>query len=143
MDVLRLLATEDRDAIERWCQSRTQSVYLGNNIAVCRVLGKYRMFVDTNDRATVPHFLLDGCYETWVTLAIARCVRPGMRCVDVGAHLGYHTLLLADLVGPQGHVQAWEPQRHHAALLFDSVRLNGLGSGRTSVLLGAAGREQG
>lgn len=36
-------------------------------------------------------------------------VQPGMVVFDVGANLGFYTLLLADRVGPQGRVHAFEP----------------------------------
>jgi FkbM family methyltransferase len=36
-------------------------------------------------------------------------VEPGMVVFDVGANLGFYTLLLADRVGPQGRVHAFEP----------------------------------
>ncbi|PYQ64426.1 MAG: hypothetical protein DMF53_07415 [Acidobacteria bacterium] len=36
-------------------------------------------------------------------------VEPGMVIFDVGANLGFYTLLLADRVGPTGHVHAFEP----------------------------------
>ena len=36
-------------------------------------------------------------------------IRPGDYCVDIGAHLGYYTLELSSLVGPEGKVFAIEP----------------------------------
>jgi FkbM family methyltransferase len=38
-----------------------------------------------------------------------RFVRPGTVVFDIGANFGLHTLLLAELVGPEGHVVAFEP----------------------------------
>jgi hypothetical protein len=43
-----------------------------------------------------------GTYEREVTRAIQRSVQPGWTVVDIGAHIGYHTLLLVKLVGPAG-----------------------------------------
>ena len=42
-------------------------------------------------------------------LLMRRVVRPGDVALDVGANLGLHTVLLAQLVGPAGHVVAFEP----------------------------------
>ncbi len=36
-------------------------------------------------------------------------LRPGMRVVDIGAHVGYHTKRFARLVGERGIVLAFEP----------------------------------
>lgn len=58
-------------------------------------------------------------------------VRPGMRVVDVGAHIGYYTRLLSELVGPEGLVLAFEPHPENFAVLqhnlsqrkYENVRL--------------------
>lgn len=38
-----------------------------------------------------------------------RHVKAGDSCIDVGANAGFFTLVLADIVGPEGHVTAFEP----------------------------------
>ncbi len=68
-----------------------ESAYLGDETALCRVLGRYKMFVDTSDNSLSPHLMLDGYWEMWLTEALARAIRPGMTVVDVGANLGYFT----------------------------------------------------
>lgn len=50
-----------------------------------------------------------GLYERAETAIVQRLVRPGGFVIDVGANLGYYTALLAHLVGPTGHVVAFEP----------------------------------
>ena len=42
-------------------------------------------------------------------------VRPGMRVADIGCGMGYFTLTLAALVGPNGHVQAVDLQTQQLA----------------------------
>jgi FkbM family methyltransferase len=76
---------------------------------LCRLLGEYLAFVDTRDLMLGPRLVLDGFWEAWVTLAIARYLQPGMWCVDVGANYGYYTLLMAAACGPEGRVVACEP----------------------------------
>ena len=49
-----------------------------------------------------------GTYEPELQEAIRREVRPGMVVYDVGANIGYVSLLLARAVGPQGRVFAFE-----------------------------------
>lgn len=67
-------------------------------------------------------------YEPEVAAALVRLVRPGWICVDVGAHVGYFTLLLARLVGEEGTVLAFEAAPDNARLLAQNVRLNKLQS---------------
>ena len=63
-------------------------------------------------------------YEPDVSGALANRIRSGWTCVDVGAHLGYFTLLLAHLVGEKGHVFAFEALPENARWLRENVALN-------------------
>jgi FkbM family methyltransferase len=50
-----------------------------------------------------------GLFDETVTWMVLQSVREGSVALDVGAHFGYFTLLLSQLVGPAGHVYAFEP----------------------------------
>jgi len=63
-------------------------------------------------------------YEAKVTGALTRLVRPGYVCADVGAHIGYFTMLMARLAGPEGRVIAFEAREEIAAYLERNVTLN-------------------
>jgi FkbM family methyltransferase len=119
------LRTRPRAANEVAIRNMCTSAYLGDGRALVRVLGRYKMFVDTRDIDVCAHLLLDGFWEMWVTELLARLVRPGMVCVDVGAHVGYFTMLMADLAGPTGVVHAFEPNPRLRRMLDDSARVNG------------------
>jgi FkbM family methyltransferase len=139
-DVISLeeLATKDRFALERECRAQTQSIYLGDHTALCRILGRYKFYVDTRDRGFGSNILLDGFWEMWLTIAICRNLKRGMVAIDIGANFGYYSLLMADLVGPEGRVVAVEPNPHVTPKLRASIDLNGF-SGRTQVVEAAAG----
>ncbi len=49
---------------------------------------------------------------------------PGQRVVDVGANVGYFTVLMSRLVGPRGSVVAVEPDRDNLRLLRLNLWLN-------------------
>lgn len=66
-----------------------------------------------------------GSYEAGTTHVFRRLLRPGMVVVDVGAHVGYYTLLSAGLVGERGKVYAFEPCPSTYSLLLKNIRLNG------------------
>jgi FkbM family methyltransferase len=102
-----------------------QTSYLGEGSALCRILGRYKIFADTRDLGLSPHLMLDGYWEMWLTEALVEVIKPGMTVVDVGANLGYFTLLMADLVGPGGFVHAFEPNPPIAHRLAKSIELNG------------------
>lgn len=123
--VVRLRHTE-RVLNEAAIRALCLGVYLGEHTALCRVLGRYKMYVDCRDIGIAPHLMLDGYWELWVTEALVSLVEEGMVVADIGANLGYFSLLLADLVGPAGQVHAFEPNPHMAALLHRSLAVNGM-----------------
>lgn len=137
IDVLEAIRNENRSQVEAYCEGRAKSVYLGRNHVLCRVLGDWFMVVDGRDTSVAPHLALSGYWEYPITKAIARYVKPGMRCIDVGANFGYFTVLLGHLVGEDGAVQAWEPLSSPCAALERSLSLNAL-TGRVDLLQRAA-----
>lgn len=66
-----------------------------------------------------------GTHEPLVMQTIKDVVHPGWTAVDVGAHIGYSTLLLAQCVGPAGKVIAFEPLAENFKMLQENVQLNG------------------
>ena len=51
-------------------------------------------------------------------------LRPGDRFIDVGANAGIYTLLACSIIGPEGSVEAIEPNPDAAALLVENLYLN-------------------
>jgi len=52
---------------------------------------------------------LGGMFERSTAVALARLTEPSSLVLDIGANIGAHTLHLANLVGPEGRVMAFEP----------------------------------
>lgn len=63
-------------------------------------------------------------YERDESKLIASVTREDAICIDVGANVGYYSLLLASLA-PRGQVHAFEPVPRNFHLLSTSVLLNG------------------
>ncbi|MCX7702061.1 MAG: FkbM family methyltransferase [Gemmataceae bacterium] len=120
----------NRAELEEVSRRRATGAYYGDHQMLCRLLGEYPAFVDTRDLMLGPRLVLDGFWEAWVTLAIARYLRPGMWCVDVGANYGYYTVLMAAGCGPEGRVVACEPNPLLAGTyLPQNLALNGFHHG--------------
>ncbi|PTL58978.1 methyltransferase [Paraconexibacter algicola] len=72
------------------------------------------------------HGAVRGTLEPEVQEALRRTVAPGDVVYDIGANVGFFTLLAARLTGPGGHVVAFEPSPPAVAGLRANVALNGL-----------------
>jgi FkbM family methyltransferase len=76
------------------------------------------------------HMWVYGSFEDYIARLFSYLVRPGDRCVDVGANIGLHTVRLAKLAGPQGEVIAVEPDPEIARRAAENLALNGLANAR-------------
>lgn len=101
------------------------SIYLGDHVAMTFLTNGHRAFVDTRSLDVGVHLLHGGSWETNYTEAFKRSLRPGATVVDVGANLGWYTLVAAPIVGPGGRVFAVEPNPGLARLVQESVHSNG------------------
>jgi FkbM family methyltransferase len=117
--------TGERVALEMISRQHYQTARLSDHVVLCRVLGKYIVYADPGDIGITPHLCLDGFWESWITIAMARVLKPGWCCVDIGANYGYYTLIMADAVGSAGRVLAVEPQPQLAELLRSTLEVNG------------------
>jgi FkbM family methyltransferase len=120
--------SKDRSIVETTARQLCQAVSLNSRFVLCRVLGKYMMYADAEDIGLMPRLCLDGFWESWVTIAMARHLRSGWHCVDVGANHGYFTLLMADAVEGSGRVLAIEPNPHLAEIVSLNIEVNGFQS---------------
>src|SRR5262249_39832573 len=63
-------------------------------------------------------------YEQTLAALLIHHLKPGVTVIDIGAHVGLHTLMSSRRVGPPGRVLAIEPSPANARLLRSHVRWN-------------------
>ena len=86
----------------------------------------HKIFLDHRDMGMARALLLSGGrWEETETRLFSCSVQRGMTVVDVGANVGYYTLLAARLVGDAGKVFAFEPSPENFVLLERNVKANG------------------
>lgn len=87
--------------------------------------GEHRFYLDPADRDAVKMALRAG--EPWkphLAELLRRLLKPGDLAIEVGAHLGEHTVLISERVGRTGRVYAFEPHRKLYRELVQNLRLN-------------------
>ncbi len=67
-----------------------------------------------------------GVYEFAVSKLVREYLKPGDVFIDVGANIGYYTVIAAGIVGPSGLVYAFEPSARIRTRLGRNVVLNGM-----------------
>ena len=97
----------------------------------------YRLYASRTDLQIGQH-VLAGEYEPEVTAIFHQVLQPGMAVIDIGANIGFFSMLAAALVGRTGAVLAVEPNPDNAKLIEASRRLNGFDHVTTAAV--AAGR---
>ncbi|WP_299174825.1 FkbM family methyltransferase [uncultured Brevundimonas sp.] len=83
----------------------------------------FKIYTSSSD-LSVGKAVAAGHYETHVQSVFRNYVKPGATVLDVGANIGFFTMLAASLVGPQGQVIAIEPNSRNVRLLEASRRAN-------------------
>jgi FkbM family methyltransferase len=95
------------------------------NLKKAKIFGKYKFFYLENDKYIGQRIALEK-YEPYETELILRQARVGDVVVDVGANIGYYTVLLADKVGKNGKVYAFEPDITNFEILVKNIKENKL-----------------
>jgi FkbM family methyltransferase len=99
--------------------------------------GRVEIWIDLADKYVSFGCLIDN-YEPLETNAFRQLLRPGFHVADVGANVGWFSLLAALCIGQEGRVSAFEPRIPTVDYLRRSVHLNGF-EDRIVVFQNAAG----
>lgn len=120
-DVLAPDLIDDAEEIKTYIEAFPLNDYL-----ITRVPGVGLFFLDDNP-ALVKEALRSGQpWEPGLQEVMDSHIRPNSVVLDVGAHIGSHTLPLAKAVGADGIVYAFEPQRKIYRELVKNIELNNL-----------------
>ncbi len=88
--------------------------------------GEIKMFLNPDDPMVTKRLVEERTWEPNETHWFLKTVKQGDVVVDVGANVGYYTLIAGKLVGDSGKVYAFEPDPVAFGLLQRNVALNGL-----------------
>jgi FkbM family methyltransferase len=104
-----------------------------------RLFTQQTLFVDDSDSLGL---IANGIFEPEETKSIMGLVKPGDRFLDIGANVGYYTVLVAELVEPAGRVFAVEPNEKNFEILVANT-LSWQEEGRVEVFQTALSDETG
>jgi FkbM family methyltransferase len=88
-------------------------------------LDDFKIYIRRNDFFIGNVIATTKNYEPYVTTEIRRLLKPDMVFIDIGANIGFFSLLAAALVGPGGSVFAFEPNPDNCDMFEKSIEANG------------------
>ena len=96
--------------------------------AVLDLFGGYRFLLNLGNRdlESTFYYFMPEHYEPGTQKYMRQRVKAGMLTLDVGAHIGFFTVLLADCVGSSGKVYSFEPESKNFTRLQKNIDLNQL-----------------
>jgi FkbM family methyltransferase len=95
------------------------------DIVVMAEVGPYRIHFKMRD-VMIGHQVARGKYEPSMQALIRSNVELGMNCIDLGANIGFLSLLMASSVGETGTVHSFEPFPEAFAILAKNLDANSM-----------------
>lgn len=87
----------------------------------CVIVQGNTMYLDKNDSLSLA---VNNVYSEFEMDVIRNRIKKGDSVLDIGAHIGYFTLIFAESVGNDGKVFAFEPEPTNFELLKKNVKIN-------------------
>lgn len=118
----------------RKLSSMSQSVLKSMQIHKAKLLSKScyivkeiqgsKMLLDLNDHGISRELFFTGVHEPESTRQLKEELRPGMNILEIGANIGYYSLIEVKIIGETGHIIAFEPSEENIKTLRLNVALN-------------------
>lgn len=99
-------------------------LYIGNNRMLISTIWNGLLLVPASDLSLMPQLVLSGAVELPLTRYFINHLKQGQTVVDIGANIGYFTVLLGMLVGTNGKVIAYEANPEIVQYLNDTLSIN-------------------
>ncbi len=92
------------------------------NLILLNVHG-HKFYINSKDHGVAPSLFKKGVYAKCETELLKNSIKPGTVFVDVGANVGYFTILASDLIN-SGHIYSFEPDIENYKVLIKNIKTN-------------------
>jgi len=93
---------------------------------ICIHVGGFRIYSNTIDRLLASLMWKFESLEGYESQVLKDHLKKGMTIIDIGANIGYYTLLMGQITGPDGIVYAFEPEPNNFRLLSKNILKNNI-----------------
>ena len=104
---------------------RVKGIIMSDDTVCYKKIDDQIIHFNLEDRNYLEPFSNDQLYEPGTTNFLKKILKKGMNVINIGANIGYFTLLAAREVGPDGKVFAFEPFPQTVELLKKNIDSNG------------------
>jgi FkbM family methyltransferase len=87
---------------------------------------KFKIIIDPKNGYLDAQVYAKKLYEPHIVKEFVDNIKEGDVCIDVGANIGHHTIIMAQSCGPTGKVYAFEPIPLMQQQMRESIDLNGI-----------------
>jgi len=116
-----------RNRFITWCRYnfiKIQGIINSDEIYVIKTIQGSKMFINIKDPGISQELLMTGVHEPRTTDLIKSVLKPGMKIIELGANVGYYTLIEAGIIGNEGLIYAFEPVIENYFNLQKNVTIN-------------------
>jgi len=111
---------DDPQDLEQYVDAFPKDEYI-----VCETPNQGKFYVEPHKNDVIKNFLRSGrVWDPHILDKIYQYVKPGTVVLDIGAHIGTFTIAMAKIVGKNGTVYAFEPQKKIFRELNQNCALN-------------------
>ena len=89
-----------------------------------KILEEHKIYFDINDEILLDSYSQPNFHETGTVSLVKKILHPKMIVINIGANVGFYSLLSAKLVGSMGKIFAFEPGVNALEFLELNVQIN-------------------
>ena len=98
----------------------------GNKFNTSLIVKGKKMYAETIDRAIALYSWKSSTLEAFEYNFLQDLIQPGFTILDVGANIGFYTMMFADKTGVSGKVIAVEPDESNCKILRKNIAVNNI-----------------
>lgn len=84
----------------------------------------HKIYIIKSDTTVSEELIINKAWEEFETEIFKQNIKKGDVIVDLGANIGYYSLIAANLVGDKGKVYAFEPDEKNFQVLRKNIQVN-------------------
>ena len=122
-DLVNVISSSNEAKQIQKIRLKNKNIQIEENDIAFKKIGDYVFYFDVNDKVLVEQFSKDEVYEKGTTETIKKLIKNGKNVINVGANIGYYTVLIARQL-PNSKIFAFEPFPSNIKFLQKNIEAN-------------------